>query len=555
MKVRLKIRQFLSVVVVDYAAKYMLHTIIFAMELGSNLKKVLDTLFPSTDPLDKPEFDPVSYINVMFPSEQDLSNIEKVQARLNSELSNVTDEINQLVKEQAILGNSAKRQLQSSKGTITDLQMRIQEMKKRATTSEMMVEDICKDIRSLDFAKKNLTKTIAALKRLGMLSHGLNQLEELYKQRQYYSIAGLLGATSELLKTLNECSDIPSIQQLKKQREQIAGRLRIQILEDFRDMENRENEVLAEACHVVDELGLEFRRDVCRLLCDHFLIPYTHLFGPGQMHAGFEHIDRRYAWLRRTLRDYNQNRSAVFPAEWQLPALITWEFCLHTKEHIGVLLDNYASDTSVLVTALQKTLQFEKDITKRFQAQSLVSDKPQEIDLRPSLGNYEERKYSSPEREVSPLPKFEGVISAIFDPYLTRYCEHEEEKLRENVEQYLAEDTTGEGTILQSGIRLFNSIKSKFNKCLSFSTGATLADLAKVFGRVLSFYAERLASRLPRLDKPVKLAVGEETMIAYIANTSEYCRNTILEMETTVRGKLETVYDIDYYAQQGEFSE
>lgn len=525
------------------------------MELASNLKKVLDTLFPSSDPLDKPEFDPVGYINAMFPTEQDLNNIEDVQVKLSNDLTNVTDEINHLVKEQAVLGNSAKLQLQSSKGTITDLQFRIHEMKKRATTSEMMVEDICKDIRSLDFAKKNLTKTIAALKRLGMLSHGLNQLEDLYKQRQYYSIAGLLSATSELLKTLHDCSDIPSVEKLKKQREQIAGKLRIQILEDFRDMENRDDEVLAQACHAVDELGTEFRREVCRLLCDHFLIPYTHLFGPGQMHAGFEHIDRRYAWLRRTLRDYHQNKTTIFPVEWQLPALITWEFCIHTKEHIGSLLDVYGADTSILVTALQKTMQFEKDITKRFSAQTLVSEKPEEINLKPQLGNYEERKYSVPERELSPLPKFEGVISVIFEPYLTRYCEHEEEKLRENVEQFLAEDTTGEGTILQSGIRLFNSIKSKFNKCLSFSTGATLADLAKVFGRILSFYAERLGSKLPRLDKPIKIGPGDETLIAYIANTSEYCRNTILEMETTVRGKLETVYDIDYYAQQGQFSE
>jgi len=32
-----------------------------------------------------------------------------------------------------------------------------------------MVQEICRDIKKLDYAKKNLTSTITALRRLGML--------------------------------------------------------------------------------------------------------------------------------------------------------------------------------------------------------------------------------------------------------------------------------------------------------------------------------------------------------------------------------------------------
>jgi hypothetical protein len=46
-------------------------------------------------------------------------------------------------------------------------------MREKAIASEEMVEEICQDIKSLDIAKKNLTLTMTALKKLGMLSHGI----------------------------------------------------------------------------------------------------------------------------------------------------------------------------------------------------------------------------------------------------------------------------------------------------------------------------------------------------------------------------------------------
>jgi hypothetical protein len=39
------------------------------MELCPEVEKVLAELFPSDDPLDDPNFDPVAYINQKFPNE------------------------------------------------------------------------------------------------------------------------------------------------------------------------------------------------------------------------------------------------------------------------------------------------------------------------------------------------------------------------------------------------------------------------------------------------------------------------------------------------------
>lgn len=68
-------------------------------------------------------------------------------------------------------------------------------MREKAIASEQMVEEICQDIKSLDIAKKNLTLTMTALKKLGMLSHGIKQLANACNERNYTMAGALLDAT------------------------------------------------------------------------------------------------------------------------------------------------------------------------------------------------------------------------------------------------------------------------------------------------------------------------------------------------------------------------
>lgn len=43
--------------------------------------RAISTILPSDDPLDKPDFDLVEYINEIFPNEQSLSNIDEIIKR------------------------------------------------------------------------------------------------------------------------------------------------------------------------------------------------------------------------------------------------------------------------------------------------------------------------------------------------------------------------------------------------------------------------------------------------------------------------------------------
>ncbi len=57
-----------------------------------------------------------------------------------------------------------------------ELTQKISEMKEKAEQSEVMVQEICRDIKKLDFAKKHITTTITALHRLAMLGVSIFQI-------------------------------------------------------------------------------------------------------------------------------------------------------------------------------------------------------------------------------------------------------------------------------------------------------------------------------------------------------------------------------------------
>jgi hypothetical protein len=46
--------------------------------LDPEVQQAIAAILPSEDPLDKPDFDLVEYINELFPNEQSLSNIDEI---------------------------------------------------------------------------------------------------------------------------------------------------------------------------------------------------------------------------------------------------------------------------------------------------------------------------------------------------------------------------------------------------------------------------------------------------------------------------------------------
>lgn len=94
--------------------------------------------------------------------------------------------------------------------------MKIQDIKKKAAQSEEMVQEITQDIKSLDYAKRHLTLSITALKRLQMLVTAVSQLELMVQRRQYKDSAQLLQAVLQLLQHFKTYKSIPQVAELSK---------------------------------------------------------------------------------------------------------------------------------------------------------------------------------------------------------------------------------------------------------------------------------------------------------------------------------------------------
>ena len=104
--------------------------------------------------------------------------------------------------------------------------------------------------------------------------------------------------------------------------------------------------------------------------------------------SSLSNIDRRFAWLRRKLKEYQKNYENIFPDTWALEPMLANEFCKTTKLHIDQILSEEAHDIdiSTMINALQKTQKFERQLVERFKPggnkhQTVFEDKDGNIEI------------------------------------------------------------------------------------------------------------------------------------------------------------------------------
>ena len=88
--------------------------------------------------------------------------------------------------------------IKETQASIQDLFKKVKSIKEKAEQSEIMVNEICSDIRKLDNAKKNLSDSITTLQKLHMLVSGVEQLQKDATTRSYDRAAHLVRALNDL---------------------------------------------------------------------------------------------------------------------------------------------------------------------------------------------------------------------------------------------------------------------------------------------------------------------------------------------------------------------
>nr|CAD7405735.1 unnamed protein product [Timema cristinae] len=511
--------------------------ITFPKEVQSAIELVL----PSDDPLDQPDFNSVDYINSIFPTEQSLSSIDDVLNGMECKIHSIDNEIRMVVRGQTNVDQDGRTALEEAQHVISELFVHIHDIKVKAEQSEEMVKEITRDIKQLDCAKRNLTSSITTLNHLHMLVGGVDSLLMLTKKRQYGEIVMPLQAVMEVMKHFQSYSNIPQVKHLSDQVNQIHLELAHQISGDFREAFSgpnakhfTPNKQLAEACLVVSILDSKVKRDLLKWFIGLQLSEYCHLFQENQDSAWLDKIDRRYAWLKRHLLEFEDKFGLMFPPDWAVSERITVEFCNITRMELSKLMAKRKSDIDVklLLFVIQRTSNFENLLSRRFTGITLedvdgsslkskinqVSQSLNPFDDSVVEGNnpfkedLEEESNSSSPASTMQITPFHGIVSKCFEPYLNIYIESLDKNLNDLIERFVQDSkqqhtpsnfntaqSEGSNVILSSCADLFVFYKKCMVQCTQLSTGQPMLGLTTTFQKYLREYAIKLLqNNLPK---------------------------------------------------------
>uniref|UniRef100_A0A2P2LZH3 Uncharacterized protein n=1 Tax=Rhizophora mucronata TaxID=61149 RepID=A0A2P2LZH3_RHIMU len=495
----------------------------------------------------------------------------------------------------------AKEDLAAATGAVEELMYKIREIKTKAEQSETMVQEICRDIKKLDFAKKHITTTITALHRLTMLVSAVEQLQAMASKRQYKEAAAQLEAVNQLCSHFEAYRDIPKITELREKFKNIKQILKSHVFSDFSSLgtgkETEETNLLqhlSDACLVVDALEPSVREELVNNFCSRELTSFEQIFEGAEL-AKLDKTERRYAWIKRRIRT-NEEIWKIFPPSWHVDYRLCIQFCKKTRKQLeGILVDlKEKPDVATLLLALQRTLEFEDEMAEKFGAGTRSREIGNEIEEigRENSGQsvsdirkkYERKlaAHQKNENEVKDTIKdlsvpgagfnFRGIISSCFEPHLTIYVELEQKTLMENLEKLVQEETWdieegSQNNVLSSSMQLFLIIKRSLKRCSALTKNQTLFNLFKVFERILKAYVTKLRARLPKggigivaaatgMDGQIKTSDRDERVICYIINSAEYCWNTSAELAESVSKIIDTQFaaGVDMSTVEEEFS-
>uniref|UniRef100_A0A8B9HH18 Vacuolar protein sorting-associated protein 53 homolog n=1 Tax=Astyanax mexicanus TaxID=7994 RepID=A0A8B9HH18_ASTMX len=544
------------------------------LHLSPEVQLAIEHVFPSQDPLDRPDFNAVEYINTLFPTEQSLANIDEVVNKIRLKIRRLDDNIRTVVRGQTNVGQDGRQALEEAQKAIQQLFGKIKDIKDKAEKSEQMVKEITRDIKQLDHAKRHLTTSITTLNHLHMLAGGVDTLEAMTRKRQYGEVANLLQGVVNVLEHFQKYMGIPQIRQLSERVKAAQSELGTQILADFEEAFPSQGSkrpggpsmVLRDACLVANVLDPRIKQEIIKKFIRQHLSEYLVLFQENQDVAWLDKIDRRYAWIKRQLVDYEEKYGRMFPEEWCMTERIAVEFCHITRTELAKLMRARAREIEVklLLFAIQRTTNFEGLLAKRFsgtwtvlgsedESEDNVSEKDEDLDR--------------PKKPKAPENPFHGIISKCFEPHLYVYIESQDKNLGELIDRFVADfraqgppksGTEEGGAVLPSCADLFVYYKKCMVQCSQLSTGEPMIALTTIFQKYLREYAWKILSgNLPKTSsnsggltissllkekegsEVAKFTTEELCLICSILSTAEYCLATTQQLEEKLKEKVD----------------
>ncbi|XP_054545004.1 vacuolar protein sorting-associated protein 53 homolog isoform X2 [Talpa occidentalis] len=561
-------------------------------DLDHSLWLIRRKVFPSQDPLDRADFNAVEYINTLFPTEQSLANIDEVVNKIRLKIRRLDDNIRTVVRGQTNVGQDGRQALEEAQKAIQQLFGKIKDIKDKAEKSEQMVKEITRDIKQLDHAKRHLTTSITTLNHLHMLAGGVDSLEAMTRRRQYGEVANLLQGVMNVLEHFHKYMGIPQIRQLSERVKVAQTELGQQILADFEEAFPSQgtkrpggpSNVLRDACLVANILDPKIKQEIIKKFIKQHLSEYLVLFQENQDVAWLDKIDRRYAWIKRQIVDYDEKYGRMFPREWYMTERIAVEFCHITRTELAKIMRTRAKEIEVklLLFAIQRTTNFEGFLAKRFSGCTLTDGTLKKLESPPPSTNpfledepapemeelaIEKGDLDQPKKPKVPDNPFHGIVSKCFEPHLYVYIESQDKNLGELIDRFVTDfkaqgppkpNTDEGGAVLPSCADLFVYYKKCMVQCSQLSTGEPMIALTTIFQKYLREYAWKILSgNLPKTtsssggltissllkekegSEVAKFTLEELCLICSILSTAEYCLATTQQLEEKLKEKVD----------------
>lgn len=416
-------------------------------------------------------------------------------------------------------------------------------------------------------------------------------MEAMTRRRQYGEVANLLQGVVNVLEHFQKYMGIPQIRQLSERVKAAQTELGQQILADFEEafpaQGNKRpggpSNVLRDACLVANVLDARIKQEIIKKFIRQHLSEYLVLFQENQDVAWLDKIDRRYAWIKRQLVDYEEKYGRMFPAEWCMTERIAVEFCTITRTDLAKVMRTRAKEIEVklLLFAIQRTTNFEGLLAKRFSGSTLMDSalkkpEPTPVSTNPFLEDEtgteesaldQEADLDRPKKPKAPENPFHGILSKCFEPHLYVYIESQDKNLGELIDRFVADfkaqgpprsNTDEGGAVLPSCADLFVYYKKCMVQCSQLSTGEPMIALSTIFQKYLREYAWKILSgNLPKTSsssggltitsllkekegsEAAKFTTDELCLICSILSTAEYCLATTQQLEEKLKEKVD----------------
>lgn len=169
---------------------------------------------------------------------------------------------------------------------------------------------------------------------------------------------------------------------------------------------------------------------------------YEQLFQDNEDIAWITKIDKRYAWLKRHLLDFENRLGKVFPLDWEVSERITIQFCLTTRDNLTSLMQKRRTeiDVKLLLFAISKTQQFELLLAKRFSGLILVSMNLTKSPGSPKVIAIDEKGGNDIDASQLGDSPFVGLISVCFEAFLDIYTDSVDRNLAEIMDRFISEN-------------------------------------------------------------------------------------------------------------------